>query len=195
MTGSLSDCSSKACPTPPNDAPDRLTARRARIDDPAGCVIAVTLGAQGAVVHLNDVHKLTFGERNGVISGRIRAVSRVLDNAGFDANLSEHIVQEMWEKWVFLATLASVTCLMRASIGDVMSSPGGSVLIMSLFEECRTIAEEAGYPPQSEFLKQAGAALTALGSPLTASMLRDVEAKAPVEADHIVGDLLRRRRV
>jgi 2-dehydropantoate 2-reductase len=119
----------------------------------------------------------------------------VLDNAGFDANLSEHIVQEMWEKWVFLATLASVTCLMRASIGDVMSSPGGSVLIMSLFEECRTIAEEAGYPPQSEFLKQAGAALTALGSPLTASMLRDVEAKAPVEADHIVGDLLRRRRV
>ncbi|MGH7052376.1 MAG: 2-dehydropantoate 2-reductase N-terminal domain-containing protein, partial [Stellaceae bacterium] len=30
------------------------------------------------------------------------------------------------------------------------------------------------------------------GSPLTASMLRDIERGAPIEADHILGDLLRR---
>jgi 2-dehydropantoate 2-reductase len=36
--------------------------------------------------------------------------------------------------------------------------------------------------------------LTAVGSPLTASMLRDIENGAPVEADHIIGDLLRRGR-
>jgi 2-dehydropantoate 2-reductase len=34
--------------------------------------------------------------------------------------------------------------------------------------------------------------LTAPNSPLTASMLRDIERGAPVEADHILGDLLRR---
>ena len=34
--------------------------------------------------------------------------------------------------------------------------------------------------------------LTAPGSALTASMLRDIERTAPVEADHILGDLLRR---
>ncbi len=34
--------------------------------------------------------------------------------------------------------------------------------------------------------------LTATGSTLTASMLRDIERNAPIEADHIVGDLLRR---
>jgi 2-dehydropantoate 2-reductase len=100
----------------------------------------------------------------------------------------------MWEKWVFLATLAGVTCLMRAPIGDIVASPGGTELIRSLLEECRAIAEGAGHAPQAAFLEQAGAALTAAGSPMTASMLRDVETNAPVEADHIVGDLLRRRR-
>jgi 2-dehydropantoate 2-reductase len=55
------------------------------------------------------------------------------------------------------------------------------------------IADEAGYLPRAAFLELARAALMAPGSPLTASMLRDVEANAPVEADHIVGDLLRRR--
>jgi 2-dehydropantoate 2-reductase len=158
------------------------------------CIIAATLDSQRAIVHLNDIHKLTFGERDGVVSDRIRHVASILDDAGFDASLSDHILQEMWEKWVFLATLASVTCLMRAPIGDIVASPGGSELIRTLLEECRSIAEGAGHAPQAAFLEQAIAALTAAGSPMTASMLRDVETNARVEADHIVGDLLRRRR-
>jgi 2-dehydropantoate 2-reductase len=158
------------------------------------CVIAATLDSQRTVVHLNNIHKLTFGERDGEISDRIHHVAGILENAGFDASLSDHIVREMWEKWVFLATLASVTCLMRAPIGDIVASPGGSELIRSVLEECRAIAEDAGYAPQAAFLEQAIATLTAAGSPMTASMLRDMETNAPVEADHIVGDLLRRRR-
>jgi 2-dehydropantoate 2-reductase len=158
------------------------------------CIIAATLDSQRAVVHLNDTHKLTFGERDGVISGRIHHVASMLDNAGFDASLSDHIVQEMWEKWVLLATLAGATCFMRAPIGDIVASPGGSEMIRALLEECRAIAEVEGHAPRAAFLETARAALTATGSPLTASMLRDVETNAPVEADHIVGDLLRRRR-
>ncbi len=34
--------------------------------------------------------------------------------------------------------------------------------------------------------------LTEPGSPMTASMLRDIEAGGPIEAGHILGDLLRR---
>src|SRR3984893_17034684 len=46
------------------------------------CVIAATLDAQRVVVHLGDNHELTFGERDGVISDRIRYVAGTLDNAG-----------------------------------------------------------------------------------------------------------------
>ena len=43
-------------------------------------------------------------------------------------------------------------------------------------------------------LQRARNMLTASGSTLTASMLRDIERNAPIEADHIIGDLLRRER-
>jgi 2-dehydropantoate 2-reductase len=158
------------------------------------CIVAATLDAQRAVVHLNDMHRLAFGERDGANPQQIRAVVEVLGNAGFDAHLSGNIVQEMWEKWVLLATLAGATCLMRAAIGDIMASAGGGDLILNLLDECRAIAAAAGHAPSAAFLGQARAALTARGSPLTASMLRDVEGNAPVEADHVVGDLLRRRQ-
>lgn len=157
------------------------------------CLIAATLDAQRNVVQLTDMHTISFGERDGGASERVRAVAATLGDAGFDARLSERIVPEMWEKWVFLATLASATCLMRASIGDILASPGGGDVIRVLFEECRAIAEFAGLAPQAAFLEQARATLTAAASPLTASMLRDIEGNSPIEADHIIGDLLSRR--
>ena len=35
------------------------------------------------------------------------------------------IVQDMWEKWVFLAGLGAATTLMRATVGDINAAPGG----------------------------------------------------------------------
>ncbi len=99
----------------------------------------------------------------------------------------------MWDKWVFLATLAAVSCLMRTSLGDVLQAPGGQALILSMLDECRSIAEHAGHAPQPAVLEQTRSMLTTPGSPLAASMLRDVQAGAPVEADQILGDLLARR--
>lgn len=157
------------------------------------CVIAATLDSEHTVVQLNARHTLSFGERDGGLSDRARAVAGALGNAGFDAPLSERIVAEMWEKWILLATLASSTCLMRGPIGDILAAPGGGSLIRGLFDECRAVAETAGYAPQAAYVEQALAALTAAGSLLTASMFRDIEGGGPIEADQIVGDLLRRR--
>ena len=157
------------------------------------CVISSTLAEDRAVVHLNNMHKLSFGELDGSNSQRMQGLAELLGGAGFDALPSRLIVQEMWEKWVFLATLAAVSCLMRATLGDVLKAPGGEAIVLSMLDECRAIAEGAGHAPRAAFLDQARATLSTAGSPLAASMLRDVQADAAVEADQIVGDLLLRR--
>ncbi len=157
------------------------------------CVISSTLGEDRAVVHLNNLHRLSFGELDGSDSQRTQSLGDLLGGAGFDAVPSRLIVQDMWEKWVFLATVAAVTCLMRATLGDVLKAPGGEALILSMLDECRTIAAGAGHAPRTAFLEQARATITSADSPLAASMLRDVQADAAIEADQIVGDLLLRR--
>ena len=157
------------------------------------CAIAATLDDQRAVVHLNELHSLTYGARNSADDGRLQRVTETLNDAGFAAIESERIEHDMWQKWVFLAALASATCLMRASVGDIMASPGGEKLALDLLQECREIAESAGFAPDQEFLQRARSMLTARDSTLTASMLRDIGANSRIEADHVIGDLIRRR--
>jgi 2-dehydropantoate 2-reductase len=100
----------------------------------------------------------------------------------------------MWEKWVFLSTAAGSHCLMRAPVGDINAAPGGTEFVLDLLGECRSVAEANGYSPRSAALERSRAMLTAKGSPLTASMLRDIEKNAPIEADHIIGDILSRAK-
>ncbi len=92
---------------------------------------------------------------------------------------------------MFIATAAGITCLMRAAVGDYVAA-GATDLATRLLAECASIAAEQGFPPREPALERARAAMTATGSPLKASMLRDIEGGKPVEGDQILGDLLRR---
>ena len=46
--------------------------------------------------------------------------------------------------------------------------------------------------PRAPFAGTRAGMLTTEGSPLTASMFRDIKAGQPVEADHVIGDLIAR---
>jgi 2-dehydropantoate 2-reductase len=155
------------------------------------CFIAVTLNEQHEIVHLNDTHELSFGERGGTRSDRVEAIASVLSSANFNAHLSDAIVQAMWEKWVFIAASAGITCLMRAAVGDIVAA-GAAGFGITLLDECAAIADRQGFPPRLASIQRIKALLTAAGSTLTASMLRDIERAEPIEADHIIGDLLGR---
>ena len=155
------------------------------------CAISTTLGDDGAIIHLNDWHALSFGELDGSRSRRIETIASAMLNAGFDARLSDEIKQDMWEKWALIATAAGITCLMRASIGDIVAA-GAVDLVTGLLEECASIAAAQGFPLRGPALERARTAMTVSGSPFKASMLRDIETGKRAEGDQILGDLLSR---
>jgi len=171
---------------------DALDARFGREHVLGGqCVISAVRDPEGRILHLNDLHGLTFGERDRTNSVRIQSVAEAFTNAGFDGHLSNDIVQDMWNKWVLIATGAGMTCLMRAAIGDIVAA-NGAHLTLRLLDECAAIAQREGQPLPPQALDRIQQTLTAPGSTMTASMLRDVESHFPTEADHILGDLLNR---
>lgn len=156
------------------------------------CVISATLDAQGVVQHLNPMHSITFGERDGSNSARMQEIIHAFADAGFDSRPSNTVVQEMWDKWFFLATLAGITYLLRGSIGEIVAAPAGRASALGLLEECRTVAERAGHAPAERVVQRARSILTEPGSALAASMLRDLQHGHPIEADHVIGDMLAR---
>lgn len=156
------------------------------------CVIAATLNDQREIVHLNDSHSISFGELDGSMSERVKAIESALSGAKFEPQASAEILQDMWEKWVILATLAGSTCLMRASLGEIANAPGGTDFMLRLLEECRSIAIAEGRAPREDFLNRTRGRLADKDSPLTASMFRDIQNGAAIEGDHVIGDLLKR---
>ena len=155
------------------------------------CQISTTLDADGTVIHLNDLQQMSYGELDGQRSARIEAVDKSLTGAGFDAVLSDHVRQDMWEKWLFIATMAGLTCLMRASLGDI-GKAGATPLALALYEECSVVAARNEHPPRAMVSERIGKVLMAPGSTLTASMLRDIEAHKRTEHEHLIGDLFSR---
>jgi 2-dehydropantoate 2-reductase len=83
---------------------------------------------------------------------------------------------------------------MRGAICDIVAGDGGEALIRGLLDEARAIAAAAGTPLRDKAYLGTRKLLTDAASPMMASMLRDVEAGGPTEADHILGDLVERAR-
>jgi 2-dehydropantoate 2-reductase len=156
--------------------------------------ISAALDNDGRVVHLFPHHELVFGEVSGGFSDRTRALSELFEGSGFDARASGNVMQDMWEKWAGLCTMAGMNCLMRGCVGDILTAPGGREVFLSLFDECCAVATAAGYKPRPAFTDFARGLYTTAGSPYKASMLRDIERGSVTEGNHVLGDLVARAR-
>ena len=156
--------------------------------------IVADMDAEGGVHSMTQLHDLSFGERDKAVTARIQAIDEMLRGAGFDAYLKPDILAAMWQKWALLAAMGAITCLMRGSIGAVVAAPGGAETARAIIAECVAMATANGYPPEATALAMMTQRLTEAGSPLTASMYRDLQRGSRVEADHILGDLLERGR-
>lgn len=155
------------------------------------CAIAVTLNEAREVVQLQPMQSLAFGERDGAPSERVRAIAEAF-SAVNGAVASQNVIQDMWEKWVFLASIAASTSLMRSPVGVIVASPGGRDFLLGILDECSAVAKAAGHEPGGPFFQRIKGQLTAEGSPMTASMFRDIKVGAKVEADHVIGDMIAR---
>ena len=161
------------------------------------CFIAATLDAEGIIRHLGKVQGITCGTRAGNharASGPLQELAQAYKSVSLDCKVSDDVEQDMWEKFVMLASLASMTCLMRANVGEILGTADGEALMREAFSACVVAAGAAGHAPRPDSLQRTQNMLFAHGSAFTASMLRDIETGGHVEADHIVGYMLQHAR-
>ncbi len=159
------------------------------------CQINATLGPDGEVLHLGKHASIVFGERAGPArSARCVALEQALAGGEYVSRLSSDIYQDIWEKYVFLTTLAAATCLMRGTVGQIASSDDGSDILAGLLQESQAVAAASGHAVRPDADASVRKILTDRSQPMTASMFRDLSQGLPVEADHIVGDMVRRAR-
>jgi 2-dehydropantoate 2-reductase len=159
------------------------------------CAIPATLTPEGEVVQLGTFHRIVFGrlpQTSGDADPKLAALRDRYAATPVPVELAADMMTALWEKFVGLATLAAMTCLMRASVGDILHADDGAALLGETFDACRRTAAAEGYPPGEAAIATFRGMLSDRASTLTASMLRDLEGGGRTEGAHIVGDMLRR---
>ena len=194
--GSLTGASSRGCILPLLNGLDHieLLDRRFGRERVLGGVaqVAAMITPSGSVKRLTDLHALTVGTRHPSQEAVAKAFFALCQQAPFDAVYSDDIMQSLWDKWVFLASLAAMTTLCHTSVGNIVATPYGQALNLQTYEECCQVAERCGHAIAPATQAKATHTLTLAGSPFTASMLRDMASGQRTEHEHILGAMIRR---
>lgn len=154
--------------------------------------IAAMITSAGAIRQLSEMHRLTVGARHPSHQELASGFIELCKKTPFDSVLADDIEQVLWDKWVFLSTLAGMTTLCRGAVGEIVATPHGKETTVQMYEECCRVARASGHAISVEASVRAIDMLTASGSSFTASMLRDMLDGQQTEHDHILGAMIRR---
>jgi len=161
------------------------------------CHIPATLNAAGEIVQLGSFHRIVFGllpQTAPPAAARLEALRALFARTPVQVQRRDDVMCALWEKYVGLATLAAMTCLMRGAVADILAADEGAALFAETYAACESVARAAGHAPRAEERARFQALFADRASPLTASMLRDLEGGGRTEGAHIVGDMLARAR-
>ena len=152
--------------------------------------ISSTVNKDGTIEHFSEFKKLTFGNRDLSKNNALKEFAEVCAKTKFDVVLSDDINLDLWKKWVFISTVAGATTLFSCSLGEIVKSDFGKQIIIDLFNECRSIAKLYKYDYEDSEADIILKTITTPGSPIKASMQRDVEKNFFTEHEQIFGDLI-----
>ena len=152
------------------------------------------LTPDGTINQLNPIQILTIGDLNKYTSLISKEFEEICKPAGFSVIHSQTIEQAMWDKWTFLATLASSTILFRNTVGAITESKLGSDLMLRIYDECLIVADAENQKVSDKAKEKGLSILMKPGSDFTSSMLRDLLMKKPTEHEQIIGDFITRAK-
>ncbi len=89
--------------------------------------VGVSIARPGVIRKVGAMERLVFGEFDNSRSPRAEAILAAFQKGEVKAEIAADIRRELWEKFVTLATLSSVTASMRSTIGPIRSQARSSV--------------------------------------------------------------------
>jgi 2-dehydropantoate 2-reductase len=145
----------------------------------------------GVFERRSTFQRVIVGELPNGISPRAKKIATMFADAGAEATASEDITLALWQKFVFLASIAAACGLTRLPIGPVRDNPLGARLIERLVREAVAVGRARGIAlPQDEEARVLNQ-INSLPAASQPSLLLDLLAGSPTEVDVLSGAIAR----
>jgi 2-dehydropantoate 2-reductase len=139
------------------------------------CVYIVSeLKSPGIVEQNGEVHSMYFGGRQ-VPEEPLKMLENIFQNAGIDGHYS-HIIEEIiWEKFIFICSVASVTTFLGKKIGAIREDNSEQKFLEQLVDEAVCVAIAAGIRIPADTYEKTLKKIREMDEDSTSSMQRDFE--------------------
>jgi 2-dehydropantoate 2-reductase len=139
-----------------------------------GCIFIVSkLIAPGVVEITGSKHFLSFGSLQ-VEKEKLDDLEELFSAAAIKYKRSDDIRKTIWEKYSFIAPLASLTTFLNQSVGQILENTEAKNTLGLLMREVIFLAVEQGIPLSESLVERNMTALQQMPFETTASMHRDV---------------------
>ena len=152
--------------------------------------VATTIATPGVIRQTGPMQRLLFGEFDGVRSARGEALLAACLAGGIKAELSDHILREIWQKYVFLVGLSGTTTTMRVPIGPIRSHPQTRAFLLDVMREVVAVGRAHGVPLAENYAEVRLQLADDVSPDMTSSMHHDLERGNPLEVRWLSGGVV-----
>jgi 2-dehydropantoate 2-reductase len=164
------------------DAPERILKLFPENDVLQGCVYIISMiFSPGTIRKIGFYEKLFFGSKSASVS-KLNELQSIFQNAKIESYMVENIEETVWEKFIFISALATVTSYLNQNIGEILSNPDAKAMYVALLNEIELVAKAKGLKLPEDIVNQTIIKLEKSPKEATSSMHRDYLAGNKIEA-------------
>ena len=152
--------------------------------------VATTIGEPGVILQTGPMQRLLFGEFDGTRSARGEALLAACLAGGINAELSDNILREIWQKYVFLVALSGATTTIRKSLGPIRSNPQTRAFFLDVMREVVAVGRAHGVALSEDYADIRMKFAEELPADMTASMHHDLERGNRLEVRWLSGGVV-----
>ena len=154
------------------------------------CYIVAKIKEPGVVENTGNIHRLVFGYQNQS-NERLLDFEKLLTNAGIEARFYENILTEIWKKFFFISTSASLTSYFDVSYGEILTNQERRQTLVDISTELINVANAEGIDLENSEIDKLIHQFEKLPVGTTTSMHRDFQAGKNTEVDTLTGIVLK----
>ena len=152
--------------------------------------VATTIDRPGVIRQTGPMQRLLFGEFDGSRSPRGQALLAACLAGGINAELSDHILREIWQKYVFLVGLSGTTTTMRKPIGPIRGHPQTRAFLLDVMREVVAVGRAQGVDLAENYAEQRLQLADDVAPDMTSSMHHDLERGNRLEVRWLAGGVV-----
>jgi 2-dehydropantoate 2-reductase len=149
--------------------------------------IAALIEEAGIIRHNGTMASLIFAELDGKPSKRTEDFYKACVDAGIKTELVDDIHTRIWEKFVRLVTMSSMTALCRMPVGPIREDPDTRALLQQVMTEVITVAKAKGANLVNDIIEKQMAIVDGYPPTMVASMCGDLRRGNRLELPWLAG--------